>query len=217
MSNLAKEALSSTPESQRETINFLCEVETDFWAKIILDKEDSEVDNERINKLKEEIIDSDPNEENFIRLKQEQINEIQRNQSANLVKKLQQKTRDLLEGERILMQNLISPTPIDPDTTTTNQRADVSAGVFGQGSESNPSLYRRLRLSELRSSQIELSGDIFLGGDPHQPRSNLQPQSSQPNTSSNLSGDHISRTTTNVRGTSALIEKIKKNNCCVIN
>jgi hypothetical protein len=210
MSNLAKEALSSTPESQRETINFLCEVETDFWAKIILDKEDSEVDNKKINKLKEEIIDSDPNEENFIRLKQEQINEIQRNQSANLVKKLQQKTRDLLEANQVSLQNSISPASFEPDVTTTIHHTNRSAGVFGEGLESNPSLYHRLRESE-----FELSGDmVILTGEP-QTIPNTQPQSSQPNTSSNLSRNEISRTTTNVIRTSALIKKIK-NGCCVI-
>jgi hypothetical protein len=192
MSNLAKEALSSTPESQRETINFLCEVETDFWAKIILDKEDSEVDNKKINKLKEEIIDIDPSESNLINQKLEQIAEIERNQSANLVKKLQQKTQDLFEADRLSLQNSISPASIEPDVTTTIHQTDQSAGVFGEGLESNPSLYRRLRESE--SSQIEVSGDmVILTGEP-QTTPNTQPQSFQPNTSSNLSRNEISRT-----------------------
>jgi hypothetical protein len=55
---------------------------------------------------------------------------------------------------------------------------------------------------------------VILTGEP-QTTPNTQPQSSQPNTSSNLSRNEISRTTTNVKGTSALIKKIK-NDCCVI-
>jgi len=213
MSNLAKEALLPTHDSKQETIDFLCEVETDFWAMTILEKEEREIDNKRINKLKDEILDLNPNETNLINQIQKQIQEIQINQSKNLAKKLQEKTQDLLEADEISLQNLISPAPIEPNTTT-NPQNDPAGGVFGQGSESNQSLYRRLRESEL--SQIGLSEDMFiLAGEP-QPTPDIQPQSFQPNTSSNLSGDNISRNMTNDRGTSALIGKIK-NKCCVIN
>jgi hypothetical protein len=224
MSNLAKETLLPTPDSQRKTIDFLCVVETDFWAMMILEKEEreGERDNERINKLKEEIIDSDPNEENFIRLKQEQINEIQRNQSANLVKKLQQKTQDLLQADQLSLQNSISPASIEPDITTTIHHTDRSAGVFGEGSESNPSLFRRLTELESRISQIELSVDVVAlterAQQELQPRSNLRPQSSQPNTTTSNLLRYEPRATQNVNGRRTLTSPRNKtkNNCCVI-
>ncbi len=106
MSNLAKEALLPTLDSRRETIDFLCGVETDFWAMMILKKEEREIDNERINKLKEEITDLDPNETNRINQIQKQIEEIERNQSANLVKKLQQKNPRFTSSKSIIIAKI---------------------------------------------------------------------------------------------------------------
>ncbi len=110
------------------------------------------------------------------------------------------------------MQKSISPAFIEPVTTTANQRYDPEAGV-NQRSEPNPSiLCRRLRESDL--SQIEISGDIVLQEDPHQPRSNRQIQSSQPNTNSNLLRDETGvRLNAEEASTSP---RNLKNNCCTI-
>ena len=223
MSNLAKEALLPTLDCERETIDFLCGVETDFWAMMILKKEEREIDNQRIKELKEEILDLDTNETDRINQIQKQIEEIERNKSANLVEKLQQKTRVLLQANRVSLQNSISPASIEPDITTTNQQTDSAGGVFNQTLEPNPSLFSLLRELESRISQIELSVDVValteIAQQELQPRSNLRPQSAPPNTNSDSSIARpraVPRARTNA-GEASTSPRNSKNNCCVIN
>jgi hypothetical protein len=116
--------------------------------------------NQRIEKLRAEIVEIDPSEFHLITQKQQEINAIQRIKSANLVTILQQKTKDLLreqdslQTDELSLSKLISPSLIEPETTTSHQN-DPAGGVFSQTLEPNSSLLcRRLRESDLSKIKI---------------------------------------------------------------
>ena len=134
MLDLVKEALSDTQESQKNAIEFLCGVETNFWAKTILTKEEQDklqhqsqeekALQKRIEELKEEITDLDPSQTALILQKNKELQEIEKDieskQFKNLPQILEKKTRELLDRSQQSVR-LISPNPMEIVSTTTSE------------------------------------------------------------------------------------------------
>ena len=151
ISDIVKEALSDTPQSTQETINFLCEVETDLWAKLILTKEESEIDKIRIERLKEEIVEIDLSKTDLITEKYKEITKLENNIPAELLRRLKQKTQDLLtaklniesDEDRLLSQQLDSE-------RDENRLLSQEGGLLSQKDES------RSQIDELFSPDDQL-------------------------------------------------------------
>ena len=137
ISNLVKEALSDTPKSQKDAIEFLCGVETNFWAKTILTKEEREqtqhktpeekvqqeahliAQQKRIEELREEIIDLDLSQTALISQKNTELEEIEKDienkQLKDLPQILEKKTRELLDRSQQSARSR-SPSPIGTES-----------------------------------------------------------------------------------------------------
>ena len=137
-----KEALSDTPKSQKDFIEFFCEVETNFWAKTILTKEEREQaqhktpeekaqhevylkeQQDRIAILRNEIIDLDLNDEEQIFLKNQELQNIERDienkHLKNLPQILEKKTRELLDQSQQYERSR-SPSPIEIESSKASE------------------------------------------------------------------------------------------------
>lgn len=140
MLDLVKEALSDTQKSQKDAIDFLCGVETNFWAKTILTKEEQEqtqyktpeekveyenylkAQNERIENLRSGInaLVLDPDNEELIDKKFKEIKAIEENIENKRLTKLQQtlekKTHELLDQSQQSTGLTSSPNPIGTES-----------------------------------------------------------------------------------------------------
>ncbi|MFM2200684.1 MAG: hypothetical protein RL769_739 [Pseudomonadota bacterium] len=142
-SNKVKKVLLDTAKSKKDVIDFLCEVETDFWAKLILTKEQREktkhetpeekkqqeahliAQQKRIEELREEIIDLDLSQTALISQKNKELQEIEKDienkRLTNLSDLLKQKTQELLTQKPLPLQRLAFAKPMEVISTTTSE------------------------------------------------------------------------------------------------